>query len=180
MLKTKVIALGALLVLSGCSMFESAVIDLPQDERDTPSYMIGYQMATQTYHGTIDRQYDVDEFTRGVQAWYRGDVKESLESVRQKLYNKLQDSNVYEFRKGVVFAGDVQHNLTQFSAGCWAKLNKPSITQGIYDAMRDMKNQRERYSEAQLNDGNDAFLRVCPPNNKSTVNGKSKGRTKKQ
>ncbi|MBE2896019.1 hypothetical protein HPC38_03915 [Pasteurellaceae bacterium HPA106] len=180
MMKKNVAALAAVLTLSGCSLFNnSAVIDLPAGERDTPSYMIGYQTATQTYHGTIDRQYDVDEFTRGVQAWYRGDVKEPLESLRQKLYNKLQDSNVYEFRKGAVFAGDVQNNLSQFSPGCWAKLNKPSITQGIYDAMRDLQKQRVTYSEAQLNQGYEAFVRLCPPKAQSAVKGKTKHKGKK-
>lgn len=159
MLKKGLLAAAALF-LAACS--NNAVIDLPTSERDQASYAIAYQTTLQSFQGVVGENYEVDDFTRGVQAWYRGDIKESVADIRAKLYNQLQDSDVYAFRSGVVFAGELQANFSRLSDACWAQLNKPSLTQGIYDAMRDLRRDRVRdENDRTLTLGTEQFLQRC-------------------
>lgn len=156
----KIYCLAAALLLSACS--SKPVIDLAESQRDAKSYAIAYQTTVQSFDGIVDDNYEVDAFARGAQAWYRGDIKESVEDMRKKLYNQLQDSDVYAFRSGVVFAGELQNNFSRLSKGCWSKLNKPSLTQGIYDAMRDLSNARLRAEDdPYLTTGTAQFLSAC-------------------
>ncbi|KGQ71531.1 hypothetical protein A1D23_06945 [Chelonobacter oris] len=150
----------AALLLAGCST--TAVIDLPENQRDAKSYAVAYQTTVQSFDGIVDKNYEVDAFARGAQAWYRGDIKQSVSEIRQTLYNQLQDSDVYAFRSGIVFAGELQHNFSRLSKDCWSQLNKPSLTQGIYDAMRDLRKVRLRAeNDPYLTTGTEQFLATC-------------------
>ncbi|MGR3806874.1 hypothetical protein [Pasteurella testudinis] len=156
----KFIPTAFILCLTACG--SRPVIDLSDSQRDQPSYAIAYQTTVQSFQGVVGKNYEVDDFTRGAQAWYRGDVKESVASIRDKLYNQLQDSDVYAFRSGIVFAGELQNNFSRLSQNCWSLLNKPSLTQGIYDAMRDLRRDRLRdENDPYLVAGSEQFLQNC-------------------
>ncbi|MGV6988032.1 hypothetical protein ACWA5Z_03365 [Testudinibacter sp. P80/BLE/0925] len=156
----KVALITAALILAACS--SKPVIDLADSQRDAKSYAIAYQTTVQSFDGIVDKNYEVDDFARGAQAWYRGDIKESVANMRDKLYNQLQDSNIYAFRSGVVFAGELQNNFSRLNSNCWSQLNKPSLTQGIYDAMRDLSKSRVRTeNDPYLSAGTEQFLAVC-------------------
>jgi hypothetical protein len=155
------LSLLTVFILIGCSS-SKPVIDLPDSQRDQTSYAIAYQTTVQSFQGIVDKNYEVDAFTRGAQAWYRGDIKESVATVRDRLYNQLQDSNVYAFRSGIVFAGELQNNFSRLNKNCWSTLNKPSLTQGIYDAMRDLRKDKIRDENDQyLVIGTEKFLSLC-------------------
>ncbi|TNH04586.1 hypothetical protein FHQ26_07180 [Testudinibacter sp. TR-2022] len=156
----KLISTSFILLLIGCS--NKAVIDLPDSQRDAKSYAIAYQTTVQSFQGIVGENYEVDDFTRGAQAWYRGDIKTSIANIRDQLYNQLQDSDLYAFRSGVVFAGELQNNFSRLNQNCWSLLNKPSLTQGIYDAMRDLRRDRVREeNDPYLTAGTEQFLQNC-------------------
>lgn len=149
-----------LLILTGCS--STPVIDLPDSQRDAKSYAVAYQTTILSFDGIVDKHYEVDDFTRGVQAWYRGDIKHDIDSIRNQLYHQLQDSHTYAYHNGIVFAEDLRNNITHLNKDCWSKLSKPSLTQGIYDAMRDLSHSRLRAEDdPYLATGTEQFLINC-------------------
>ncbi|TNH07177.1 hypothetical protein [Testudinibacter sp. TR-2022] len=160
MIKTRIPLYLIIVGLTACS--NKAVIDLPDSQRDAKSYAIAYQATVQSFQGIVGENYEVDDFTRGAQAWYRGDIKTSIASIRDQLYNQLQDSDLYAFRSGIVFAGELQNNFSRLNQNCWSLLNKPSLTQGIYDAMRDLRRDRVRdENDPYLTTGTEQFLQNC-------------------
>ena len=46
---------------------------------------------------------------------------------------------MYAYYSGVLHAEALQTNFSRLSANCWQKVDSPSVTQGIYDAMRDLQ-----------------------------------------
>ena len=51
---------------------------------------------------------------------------------------------MYAYYSGVLHAEALQTNFSRLSANCWQKVDSPSLTQGIYDAMRDLQKGKER------------------------------------
>ena len=62
-----------------------------------------------------------------------------IKQIQDKLYTGGRDSDVYAYYSGVLHAEALQTNFSRLSANCWQKVDSPSVTQGIYDAMRDLQ-----------------------------------------
>ena len=53
-------------------------------------------------------------------------------------------------------------NFSRLSANCWQKVDSPSVTQGIYDAMRDLQKGKERgENDAYISQGSEMLLKAC-------------------
>ena len=53
-------------------------------------------------------------------------------------------------------------NFSRLSANCWQKVDSPSVTQGIYDAMRDLQKGKERgENDEYIAQGSEALLKAC-------------------
>ncbi|WP_439327808.1 hypothetical protein [Lonepinella sp. BR2357] len=140
---------------------EKTVINLDKEQIDQKSYAVAYSAAAQTYKGTVQADYDVNSFTSGVNDWYLGRILVSVEQVKAKLASGI-DSNVHAYYSGVVFASDLQNNFSRLSADCWSKIDRPSMTQGIYDAMRDLQKDRVKSEDDEyLSKGSEELLSVC-------------------
>ncbi|WP_386695368.1 hypothetical protein [Lonepinella sp. MS14435] len=156
--------------LSACSSVTSyipfmgndkKVIDLEEEQIDQKSYAVAYSATTQTYKGTVKEDYDVNSFTSGVNDWYLGRILVSVDQVKAKLASGI-DSNIHAYYSGVVFASDLQNNFSRLSKDCWSKIDRPSMTQGIYDAMRDLQKDRTKSEDDEyLSKGSEQLLSVC-------------------
>lgn len=165
------IFLGLLFVtLSACSIksyipfmdSKKPVISLDKEQIDQKSYAAAYEAAIQTYKGRVTKDYYVDSFVSGVNDWYLNRILIPIDDVKTNLYQGGHDSNIYAYYSGVVFAHDLQDNFHQLNESCWAQLDKPSITQGIYDAMLDLKNNNPRdENDKYLMEGSEQILKIC-------------------
>ncbi|PJG84304.1 hypothetical protein [Conservatibacter flavescens] len=169
MLKKVSLILTAL-CLSACSMSsyipfvskENAVIDLDKSAIDQKSYAVAYEATIQTYTDRVNKDYDVNSFTSGVNDWFLGRILVPIEQIRGNLYQGMHDSNVYAYYSGVVFAAELQNNFSRLSADCWQKIDRPSITQGIYDAMRGLQKGDVRDNDDEyLVKGSEQLLNIC-------------------
>lgn len=168
----KKLSLTALLaLLAGCSSLSSyipftgnakPVINLPQDQIDQKSYALAYSTTVQARQGMVAKDYDVNSFASGVNDWYLGRILVSLDQIKAKLASGI-DSQIHAYYSGVVFAADLQQNVSRLKAGtCWEKLDRPSLTQGIYDAMLDLqKNQPRGDDDAYISQGTDQLMKIC-------------------
>ncbi|MDG2916359.1 hypothetical protein P7M47_10305 [Bisgaard Taxon 10/6] len=137
------------------------VIDLEQDQIDQKSYAVAYASTVQTYKGQINDSYDVNNFASGVNDWNRNRILVPVEQIRAKLSSGI-DSNVHAYYSGVVFASDLQNNFSRLSKDCWSKIDRPSMTQGIYDAMLDLKKGKARNeNDEYISKGSEQLLDVC-------------------
>ncbi|MCK3658014.1 hypothetical protein A4G18_04625 [Pasteurellaceae bacterium Pebbles2] len=156
--------------LSACSSMTSyipfvgndkPVINLDKEKIDQKSYAVAYSATVQTHKGLVTEKYDVNSFASGVNDWYVGRILVSLEQIKAKLASGI-DSNVHAYYSGVVFASDLQNNFSRLSKDCWTKIDRPSMTQGIYDAMLDLKKDRARAEDDEyLSKGSEQLLNVC-------------------
>ncbi|MDO4626634.1 MAG: hypothetical protein Q4A81_04940 [Pasteurellaceae bacterium] len=165
--KTALLAFVAM--LSACSLSsyvpfmgnKKPVINLEQEKIDQKSYAAGYASTTQTYREPIKSDYDVNSFAQGVKDWNDGRILVSIEQIKAKMAQGI-DSNVHAYYSGVVFASELQTNFNRLSKTCWTNIDRNSLTQGIYDAMLDIKNGKVRSeNDEYLVKGNDALLKVC-------------------
>ena len=70
--------------------------------------------------------------------------------------------DVYAYYSGVLHAEALQTNFSRLSANCWQKVDSPSVTQGIYDAMRDLQKGKERgENDAYISQGSEMLLKAC-------------------
>lgn len=168
----KKLSLLALLsaTLSACSLSsipfvgksKPVVIDLKEDQIDQKSYAIAYESTLQTYQGRVNADYDVNSFASGVNDWYLGRILLPIDQIKQRLYNGGHDSNIFAYYSGVVFASDLQTNFSHLSKDCWSKINTPSLTQGTYDAMRDLQNNKVRAeNDSYIAEGSEQLLKQC-------------------
>ncbi|WP_386692153.1 MULTISPECIES: hypothetical protein [unclassified Lonepinella] len=140
---------------------EKNVINLDKDQVDQKSYAVAYSATVQTYKGSVNEAYDVDSFTSGVNDWYLGRILVSIDQIKAKLASGI-DSNVHAYYSGVVFAADLQSNFSRLSADCWTKIDRLSMTQGIYDAMRDLQKDRAKSeNDEYLSKGSEELLSIC-------------------
>ena len=86
----------------------------------------------------------MDNFASGANDWYLGRIVVPIKQIQDKLYTGGHDSDVYAYYSGVLHAEALQTNFSRLSANCWQKVDSPSVTQGIYDAMRDLQKARAR------------------------------------
>ncbi|MDU8923405.1 hypothetical protein RYD26_00470 [Pasteurellaceae bacterium LIM206] len=156
-------------MLSACSLSsyipfmgnDKPVINLEQEKIDQKSYAAGYATTVQTYKGQINAEYDVNSFASGVNDWYLGRILVPVEQIKAKLAQGM-DSNTHAYYSGVAFAADLQNNFSRISSTCWNKIDRPSLTQGIYDAMIDLRKGSTRSDDdSYISKGNEELLNTC-------------------
>ena len=141
---------------------DKKVIDLDKDKIDQKSYAAAYEATVATYKGRVNENFFVDNFASGAKDWYEGKILVPIKQIQDKLYTGGHDSDVYAYYSGVLHAEALQANFNRLSSTCWSKLDSPSITQGIYDAMRDLKKGKERgENDEYIAKGSDELLKVC-------------------
>lgn len=142
---------------------EKKVINLDDDKIDQKSYASAYAATVQTYSGRVNEDYDVNSFASGANDWYLNRILVPIDEVKAKLYQGGGvDSQVYAYYSGVVFAHELQNNFNRVSANCWSQINSPSVTQGIYDAMLDLRKGQPRSPDDEyIAQGSDQILKVC-------------------
>ncbi|VEI58892.1 Uncharacterised protein [Pasteurella multocida] len=162
--------LALIAMLSACSSLSSyvpftgdkAVIQLDEDQIDQKSYATAYEATIETYKGRVNDDFDVNSFASGVNDWYLNRILVPIEQIRQNLYQGGHDSNVHAYYSGVLFASALQTNFNNLKAGCWSHLNTPSLTQGIYDAMKDLQKDSVRaQDDPYIVQGSEQVLKLC-------------------
>lgn len=170
MLKKIAILMLTGLMLSACSLSsyipfmdkEKAIIELDQEQIDQKSYAVAYEAAVQSYGERVNQDYDINSFTSGVNDWYLGRILVPLEQIKTNLYHGMSDPSVFAYYSGVVFAAELQQNFSRLSANCWQQIDRPSLTLGIYEALRDLKQQKVRSENDKfLVQGSDQLLNAC-------------------
>ncbi|MGC7559968.1 hypothetical protein [Pasteurella sp. PK-2025] len=169
MLKTLSL-LAAISIMSACSLSnylpftgdKQAVIQLEQENIDQKSYATAYEATIETYKGRVDQDYDVHSFASGVNDWYLNRILLPIEQIRTNLYQGGHDTHIHAYYSGVLFASALQTNFHQLKADCWAHLDKASLTQGIYDAMKDLQADKVRAQEdPYIVQGAEQVLKLC-------------------
>ncbi|OOF36638.1 hypothetical protein [Rodentibacter heidelbergensis] len=159
------------IILTACSSVSSyipfmgddkKVINLDKDKIDQKSYAAAYEATVATYKGRVNENFYVDNFASGANDWYLGRILVPIKQIQDKLYTGGHDSDVYAYYSGVLHAEALQNNFNRLSSSCWSKLDSPSLTQGIYDAMRDLKEGKVRTDDDEyIAKGSDELLKVC-------------------
>ncbi|OOF37290.1 hypothetical protein BKK49_11470 [Rodentibacter rarus] len=159
------------IVLTACSSItayipfmgdDKKVINLDKDKIDQKSYSAAYEATVVTYKGRVNEHFYVDNFASGANDWYLGRILVPIKQIQDKLYSGGHDSDVYAYYSGVLHAEALQNNFNRLSPDCWRKLDSPSVTQGIYDAMRDLKKGNVRSDDDDyIAKGSDELLKVC-------------------
>ena len=156
----KILVLLFSIALAACSSVK--VIDLDKDKVDQKSYASAYEATVATYKGRVNENFYVDNFASGANDWYLGRILLPIKQIQDKLYVGGHDSDVYAYYSGVLHAEALQNNFNRLAPDCWNKLDSPSVTQGIYDAMRDLKNGEERdENDEYMVKGSDELLKAC-------------------
>ena len=161
-------------MLAGCSSIsdmtsyipfmgkDKKVIDLDKDKIDQKSYAAAYEATVATYKDRVTKNFFVDNFASGANDWYLGRIVVPIKQIQDKLYTGGHDSDVYAYYSGVLHAEALQTNFSRLSANCWQKVDSPSVTQGIYDAMRDLQQGKERgENDAYIFQGSEMLLKAC-------------------
>lgn len=148
-----------LFVLVGCSN-QSGWKRLAEHEIDQKSYAIGYTTTAQTYLDRVNETYDIEGFGRGAKDWLDDKVNLPVEQIRSSLLNRILDHPIYAYYSGVLFAADLQNNFKRLSTHCWSIIQSPSLVQGIFDAMADLKKKKVR-DDNYLSKGTEQILHQC-------------------
>ena len=161
-------------MLAGCSSIsdmtsyipfmgkDKKVINLDKDKIDQKSYAAAYEATVATYKDRVNKNFFVDNFASGANDWYLGRIVVPIKQIQDKLYTGGHDSDVYAYYSGVLHAEALQTNFSRLSANCWQKVDSPSVTQGIYDAMRDLQKGKERSeNDAYISQGSEMLLKAC-------------------
>lgn len=144
---------------------DKKVIDLDKDKIDQKSYSAAYEATVATYKGRVNENFYVDNFASGANDWYLGRILVPIKQIQDKLYTGGHDSDVYAYYSGVLHAEALQNNFNRLSPTCWSKVDSASVTQGIYDAMRDLQKGKERgENDEYIAQGSDALLKACTSN----------------
>lgn len=73
----------------------------------------------------------------------------------------MLDHDVYAYYSGVLDAASFQSKANYLSPKCWSLVHKPSVTQGIQDAMLDLKQGKVRTGDAYIQKGAEDLLHEC-------------------
>ncbi|MDP8078455.1 hypothetical protein [Phocoenobacter skyensis] len=133
---------------------------LSKNKLDQKSYATGYGSAAQTYKDRVNETYDIDSFIRGVDHLYSNKITQSIQQVRENTLNKMLDHNIYAYYSGILFAASLKQNFNYLNDQCWNLIEPKSITQGIYDAMYDLKNNKVKHNNY-ISQGYDEILHLC-------------------
>ncbi|EGP03952.1 hypothetical protein GEW_10822 [Pasteurella multocida subsp. gallicida str. Anand1_poultry] len=157
-------------LLSACSMSsyvpfmndKKAVIDLDKTQIDQKSYATAYEATLATYKGRVNQDYDVHSFSSGANDWYLNRILLPIDKIKENLYQGGHDSNIHAYYSGVVFASALQSNFNKLNPNCWSYLDAPSVTQGIYDAMKDLQKGKQRAEDdPYIVQGSEQLLKRC-------------------
>ena len=161
-------------MLAGCSSIsdmtsyipfmgkDKKVINLDKDKIDQKSYAAAYEATVATYKDRVNKNFFVDNFASGANDWYLGRIVVPIKQIQDKLYTGGHDSDVYAYYSGVLHAEALQTNFSRLSENCWQKVDSPSVTQGIYDAMRDLQKGKERgENDTYISQGSEMLLKAC-------------------
>lgn len=165
----KLSLIAMLAMLSACSLSsyipfmgnDKPVINLDKDKIDQKSYAVAYASTVQSYNDRITEDYDVNSFASGANDWYLGRILVPTEQIRARLGSGL-DSKLHAYYSGVIFAADLQTNFSRLSATCWSKVDTQSMTQGIYDAVIDLRKGKVRgENDEYITKGSEELLNLC-------------------
>lgn len=159
----KCLMIGLIFSLSACSLWqgEKKVINLSKDQLDQKSYAVAYETTVASYQGKVNQDYDVNSFAGGVQDWFSQRILVSIADIKTKLGKGL-NSDIHAYYSGVVFAYDLQQNFSRLGKNCWGKIDRPSLSQGIYEAMLDLRKGKDRSQEDKyIIQGSEMLLKMC-------------------
>lgn len=148
------------LILVGCTASKSGWKSLPASELDQKSYAVGYSATAQTYLDRVNQSYDIEAFIRGADDWLKNKVSLPVEQIRSALLNRMLDHEIYAYYSGVLYSAELKSNFARLSSHCWNVIDAPSLTQGIFEAMTDLKNNRVR-DDDYLKQGAEKILHLC-------------------
>ena len=147
-------------LIAACSNKNSPLPRLSEAELDQKSYAIAYSVTGQTYKDRVTKSYDIPEFISGVTNWYFNRVSMPIEQVQALTLNRLVDHKEYAYYSGVIFASAFQQKVDYLDPSCWGLLHKPSMIQGMDDAMHDLQKGKVRDDEY-IQNGADQIIQLC-------------------
>ncbi|QLB12230.1 hypothetical protein EV697_10479 [Bisgaardia hudsonensis] len=166
----KLLLVLVITLLSACSLksyipfidHKKPVINLDKEQIDQKSYAAAYEAIIQTYKGRVTNDFYVDSFVSGVNDWYLNRILVPVADIKSNLYQGGHDSNIYAYYSGVIFAYELQENFSKLKPDCWSKIDKPSVTQGINDAMFGLQKDKPRDEDDEyLVKGSEQILNIC-------------------
>ncbi|MDO5055207.1 MAG: hypothetical protein Q4D86_07795 [Pasteurella oralis] len=166
----KIVTFVLITLLSACSLSsyvpfvgdKKAVINLDKEQIDQKSYATAYEATVETYKGRVNPDYDVNSFTSGANDWYLNRILLPIEKIKTDLYQGGHDSSIHAYYSGVIFASALQTNFNSLKQGCWTQIDSASVTQGIYDAMRDLQKDKVRAEDdPYIVQGSEQLLKLC-------------------
>lgn len=147
-------------LITACSNKNSSLPRLSESELDQKSYAIAYSVTTQTYKDRVTQSYDIPQFILGVTNWYFNRISMPIEQVQALTLNRLVDHKEYAYYSGVIFASAFQQKVDYLDPSCWGLLHKPSMIQGMDDAMHDLQKDKVRDDEY-IQNGVDQIIQSC-------------------
>ena len=115
-----------------------------------------------TYKDRVTKNFFVDNFASGANDWYLGRIVVPIKQIQDKLYTGGHDSDVYALLQWCVACRGITNQLQPLKRELLAKVDSPSVTQGIYDAMRDLQKGKERgENDAYISQGSEMLLKAC-------------------
>lgn len=159
----KVLLFGLVLSVSSCSLWqtEKKVIDLSKDQLDQKSYAVAYETTVASYQGKVNADYDVNSFASGAKDWFSQRILVPVSEIKTKLGQGL-NSDIHAYYSGVAFAYELQQNFSRLGKNCWEKIDRPSLSQGIYEAMLDLRKGKDRSQEDKyIIQGSEMLLKMC-------------------
>lgn len=159
----KCLLIGLIFSLSACSLWqgEKKVINLSKEQLDQKSYAVAYEATIHSKKAIVNKDYDVNSFSVGVKDWFERRVSMSVHDIEMKLALGLE-SKIHAYYSGAVFAANLQKNFSRLSKTCWQKIDPPSLSQGVYEAMLDLKKGMDRSeTDGYISQGSEILLKVC-------------------
>lgn len=155
-----VFILSGLALVAGCQSTSSSTWKQVSNV-DQKSYAITYAGTAQTYEGRVNESYDIQSYTRGVDDYFQNKNTLPIEQIRGSLLHRMLDNDIYAYYSGVLDAHSFKTKMNYLSPACWALIDLPSATQGIYDAMMDLQKNQVRTEDAYIKQGADDILHQC-------------------
>lgn len=155
------LAASVVFSLAACSSTTSSWKRISDGEIDQKSYAVAYAGTAQTYEDRVNESYDIDAYIRGVDDYFNNKNTLPIEQIRGSLLNRMLDHDVYAYYSGVLDAASFQSKANYLSPKCWSLVHKPSVTQGIQDAMLDLKQGKVRTGDAYIQKGAEDLLHEC-------------------
>ncbi len=147
--------------LAACSNKNATLPRLSETELDQKSYAIAYSVTGQTYKDRVTKDYNISQFTQGVTNWYYNRVPMPIEQIQALTINRLVDHKEYAYNSGVIFADAFQQKVNYLDPSCWGLLHKPSMIQGIDDAMHDLQKNNQVRDDEYIRNGSDQIIQLC-------------------